>query len=175
MEWGVHRMPPSLEGDRALAKGQQQFKELVERTRIQSAFLVISEQDDTAKENVPQWMGGVAGIWWTLLRGGELRDESRSAQMKWMKAGGSWVRSLLSSSFSSSLLRDFRPSAISQRGQESWPLGMRNSQASLTCGLMYRSHMPYKPSPEMGMGRWDSDVLKRKSGADACLPQGKSP
>lgn len=33
--------------------------------------------------------GGGAGIWWTLLGGGELRDESQSAQMKWMKAGGS--------------------------------------------------------------------------------------
>lgn len=47
-------MPPSLEDGRAFAKEPQQFKELVERTRMQSAFLVISEQDDTAKENVPQ-------------------------------------------------------------------------------------------------------------------------
>lgn len=45
-------MPRSIESDRMPAKGQQQFGEFVERTRIKSAFPVVSEPDDTTKENV---------------------------------------------------------------------------------------------------------------------------
>lgn len=47
------------ESDSALAKGQQQLDEFVERTLIKPAFPVISEHGCTTEDNTPQLIWGL--------------------------------------------------------------------------------------------------------------------
>lgn len=87
-------------------------------------------------------------MWWTLLGGGALRDESQRTQMKWMKAeeDGLGPCPLPISRGISGLLQ-------SAKGTREPALGHENGQASFHVWHNVEKVYVLEASPDMGLGR----------------------